>query len=143
MTEDLEYLKQVYYEVMRTDTPVAISSTNTVTKPTIIDGVHLETGDAFFINMEAIHHDPIEWKSPKEFIPERFDPNSEWALKPDGTKRNPLAFNAFLGGQRICLGKTFAELTLKYTIPMYTYFFEFEWVNKEYYKNRPRYQFGG
>ena len=128
---------------MRYDTPFAISSTGSVTKDCFIDDVDLKVGDAFFINMEAIHRDPTEWKNPNDFIPERFDMNSEWALKPDGLKRNPLAFTAFLGGQRICLGKTFAELTLKYTLPMYTFFFEFEWENKEYYENRPRYQFGG
>ena len=92
--------------------------------------------------MEAMHYDPTEWQRPNEFLPERFDPNSELIKKPDGGKRNPLAFGAFLGGQRICLGKTFAELVLKYTLPMYTHFFTFEWVNKDHYTNRPRYQFG-
>lgn len=83
-----------------------------------------------------------EWQKPKEFIPERFDPNSKFFKRPDGSKRNPLAFTPFLGGQRVCLGKTFAELTLKYTLPMYTHFFDFEWVNKDHYTNRPVYQFG-
>ena len=61
MTEDLEYLKQAYYEVMRLDTPFAISSTSTVTKPCTISGIPLVPGDAFFINMEAMHKDPLEW----------------------------------------------------------------------------------
>lgn len=61
MTEDLEFLKQSYYEVMRYDTPFAISSTSSVTKPCTIDGVPLVPGDAFFINMEAMHRDPTEW----------------------------------------------------------------------------------
>jgi len=39
MTEDLEYLKQSYYEVMRYDTPFAISSTSTVTEACNIAGV--------------------------------------------------------------------------------------------------------
>jgi cytochrome P450 len=30
-------------------------------------------------------------------------------LSPNGAKRHPLAFSPFLGGKRICLGKTFAE----------------------------------
>ena len=41
----------------------------------------------------------------------------------------------------MCLGKTFAELTLKFTIPMYTYFFDFEYVNEEHKQKRPLYQF--
>ena len=42
----------------------------------------------------------------------------------------------------MCLGKTFAELTLKFTIPMYTYFFDFEWVDKKHYEERPIQEFG-
>lgn len=142
MTEELDYTKQAYYEVMRLDTPFSISSTNTVTQPCKIMGIDLVPGDAFFINMGAIHRDPIEWQRPDDFIPERFDMKSEMSLKPDGSKRNPLAFTPFLGGQRICLGKTFAELVLKYTLPMYTHFFSFEWCNQDHYTNRPIYEFG-
>jgi len=142
MTEDLEYLKYAYYETMRLDAPLAVSSTSTVTKPCKLMDIQFYPGDAFFINMETIHKDVDEWQRPDEFIPERFDLHSEISKRPDGGKRNPLAFTAFLGGQRICLGKTFAELTLKYTLPMYCHFFDFEWANKDHYTNRPVFQFG-
>ena len=142
MTEDLVYTKYAYYETMRYDTPLAISSTSTVTQSCVIDGIPMEPGVAFFINMEMIHRDKDEWQKPFEYIPERFDPDSEYFTRPDGGKRNPLAFGPFLGGQRVCLGKTFAELTLKFTIPMYTYFFDFEYVKEEHKKERPLYQFG-
>jgi len=128
MTDDLEYVKCAYYETMRLDTPFSISSTSTVTKPCTINKIQMEPGTAFFVNMEAMHKDPVEWQKPYEFIPERFMPDSEYFLRPDGKKRNPLAFTPFLGGQRVCLGKTFAEITLKFTLPMYTYFFDFEYV---------------
>ena len=61
MTEDLVYTKNAYYETMRYDTPIAISSTNTVTQACTIDGIPIEPGIAFFINMEMIHKDPDEW----------------------------------------------------------------------------------
>lgn len=127
---------------MRLDTPFSISSTSSVTEPCTILGINMQPGDAFFINMGAMHRDPDQWQKPQDFIPERFDPSSEYYSRPDGGKRNPLAFNPFLGGQRVCLGKTFAELTLKFTIPMYTYFFDFEWIDKEHYEKRPIYEFG-
>ena len=127
---------------MRLDTPFSISSTGSVTEPCKILGIDMQPGDAFFINMGGMHRDPDQWQKPEEFLPERFDSNSPYFLKPDGGKRNPLAFNPFLGGQRVCLGKTFAELTLKYTIPMYTYFFDFEWVDKNHYQERPKFEFG-
>lgn len=143
MTDDLDFVKMAYNEVMRLDTPFDISSTNTVTEPCNIAGVDFKPGDAILINMGAMHMDPKQWIEPDRFIPERFDSNSKYFLRPDGGKRNPLAFTPFLGGHRVCLGKTFAEITLKYTLPMYTYFFNFEWRNKDFYQNRPRYQFGG
>ena len=76
--------------------------------------------------MFIMHKDPREWINPDSFIPDRFDSNSPFALKPDGSKRNPLAFNPFLGGKRVCLGKSFAEMSTRLTIPMLFYFFDFE-----------------
>jgi len=142
LTDRLEYTKMAYNEVMRLDTPFDVSSTNTVTEPMKICGIDFVPGDAIQINMGAIHQDPEEWAEPSKFIPERFDPESKYALRPDGKKRNPLGLTPFLGGHRVCLGKTFAEITLKYTLPMYTHYFNFEWKEKEHYTDRPRYQFG-
>lgn len=142
MTDSLDFTKMAYNEVMRLDTPFDVSSTMSVTEPVTMAGVPLQPGDAIVVNLGAMHHDRKEWIEPEKYIPERFDPNSKYFLRPDGSKRNPLAFTPFLGGHRICLGKTFAELTLKYTLPMYTHFFSYEWKNKEYYQTRPVYQFG-
>mmetsp|Transcript_9700 Transcript_9700/g.13254 ORF Transcript_9700/g.13254 Transcript_9700/m.13254 type:complete len:104 (-) Transcript_9700:78-389(-) len=71
------------------------------------------------------------------FKPERFDPSSEWYLKPDGKKRSPFAFSPFLGGVRVCLGKTFAEVTLRMTLPLYYHCFDFEFVKEEHKRVRP------
>jgi len=40
-----------------------------------------------------------------------------------------LAFNPFLGGKRICIGKTFAEVTIRYTVPLLFHYFDFEFTN--------------
>lgn len=61
------------------------------------------------INIYHLHHNPEEWITPEKFIPERFDPESPFYLTPKGTKRHPMSYGPFLGGKRICLGKTFAE----------------------------------
>ena len=37
-------------------------------------------------------------------------------MKPNGQKRHPLAFSPFLGGKRICIGKTFAEIVVKLVV---------------------------
>lgn len=57
------------------------------------------------------------WIEPEKFIPERFDPSSEYFLAPNGKKRHPMAFVPFTGGKRICTGKTFAETVAKFVIP--------------------------
>ena len=61
MTEDLEYTKCAYYEVMRLDTPFSVSSTSSVTEPCTISGIPLEPNDAFHINMGAMHRDKDQW----------------------------------------------------------------------------------
>lgn len=61
------------------------------------------------INIYSLHHNPDEWISPEKFIPERFDKESPLSLTPKGNRRHPMSFGPFLGGKRICLGKTFAE----------------------------------
>ena len=70
--------------------------------------------------------DPEQWIKPEEFIPERFDSQSEFYLTPKGEKRNPFAFSPFLGGMRICLGKTFIESVSKVMLPVLLTKFSFD-----------------
>lgn len=68
-------------------------------------------------------------------MPERFDFKDKeniWTQTSDGKLRNPLAFTPFMGGKRVCLGKTFAEVAIKFKIPLIMYHFDFELVNPEY-----------
>ena len=78
-----------------------------------------------------MHHDEREWQQPDKFIPDRFDLSSPWAARPDGKRRNPQAFNPFSGGKRICLGKTFAEITTRLTVPLLYYHLDFDFAEKD------------
>mmetsp|Transcript_9770 Transcript_9770/g.9555 ORF Transcript_9770/g.9555 Transcript_9770/m.9555 type:complete len:115 (-) Transcript_9770:68-412(-) len=78
-----------------------------------------------------IHRNPNEWREPDEYIPERFDPQSDYFLTPAGKKRNPYSFIPFHGGKRICLGKTFAETIAKYVISAVMGKFDFEFMEPE------------
>ncbi len=83
------------------------------------------------IGMEAMHHDPNQWKEPSKFVPERFDPKFvDWYLTPSGKPRNPMTFGPFLGGKRVCLGKTFAETVTRFTIPILFYHFDFDFQDE-------------
>ena len=75
--------------------------------------------------MKHLCNNPNEWIEPEKFIPERFDPHSKYYLTPSGIKRNPYSFSPFLGGNRVCIGKTFAESINKLVIP--TLLTNFEW----------------
>lgn len=143
LIEELEYLRMCYYEVLRCDTPIPQSSTSCFNRDVTIDGIHFKKGTAIYLAMNEMHRVEKEWIEPDTFIPERFDMNSKYYKRPDGSNRNPLAFNPFLGGKRICLGKTFAETTLKLVIPLYYHHFDFEFMNEEQKKTRPHYEIGG
>ena len=95
-----------------------------------INNVVFKPRNPFAINIKALHNDPKQWKEPKKFVPERFDPQSEWYKKPDGGMRNPLTFCPFLGGKRICIGKTFAEITIRFTVSMLYHHFDFQFTEE-------------
>ena len=79
--------------------------------------LNMRKNDAFLVSMFHLSNNPNEWIEPEKFIPERFDPTSKYYLTPDGNKRNPYSFSPFLGGVRICIGKTFAETISKLVVP--------------------------
>ena len=95
------------------------------------NGMVIRAGTQWHVNIHAIHHEAKSWQKPDEFIPERFDPSSPWYKRPDGGVRNPLAFTPFIGGHRGCLGKTFAEVTVRYTLPILYHHLDFEFTHDE------------
>ena len=106
------------------------SSTCCLTEDQTIKGVRIRKGDLFSINMFYQHWNKAEWIEPEKFIPDRFDPESPYFLTPSGTKRHNMSFGPFLGGKRICLGKTFAESASKVVGPYLIYNFDFKFVNE-------------
>ena len=87
----------------------------------------VKKGDTVMVFMHGLHTHPDYWIEPEKFIPDRFDPSSKYYLMPNGKKRSSLAFSPFLGGKRVCVGKTFAEVISKLVVPgiMGKYIFEF------------------
>mmetsp|Transcript_25635 Transcript_25635/g.19393 ORF Transcript_25635/g.19393 Transcript_25635/m.19393 type:complete len:94 (-) Transcript_25635:94-375(-) len=89
------------------------------------------------VDIYALQRNEKEWIDPNEFIPERFDPNSNYFKTPSGQKRHPMSYGPFLGGKRICLGKTFAEQITKVIFTMIVWNFEFEFDDKKFYTEKP------
>jgi cytochrome P450 len=76
-------------------------------------------------------------------MPERFNPHSLLFKRPDGKARHPFSFLPFGGGQRICLGKTFAEMMVRFTISLILYHVELDLVDPKQKEKKPLYQIGG
>ena len=62
--------------------------------------------------------------------------DDDLSLTPDGKKRNPFSFLPFGGGKRVCFGKTVAQLTSKFFATYMTQLFDFEFVEKDLYKDK-------
>eukprot|EP00806_Schmidingerella_arcuata_P004651 Macronucleus_5220.p1 GENE.Macronucleus_5220~~Macronucleus_5220.p1 ORF type:complete len:176 (+),score=47.69 Macronucleus_5220:1-528(+) len=140
--DELEYVKLAYHETMRMDAPVSTSMTSCMSKDVKIGNIEMRKNEALWLGMQYTHNDLEQWKQPALFKPDRFDSTSEWYKKPDGGKRSPFAFTPFLGGSRVCLGKTFAEVTLRFTLPLWYHFFDFEHAEPAQAEKRPRAQIG-
>jgi cytochrome P450 len=130
--ENLKYFVNCFYESLRMEPPTVVSGGIYTEDQTFPNGLRVKKGDFFVINMQAMQNDKNEWFSPERFMPERFDPSSPYYKRPDGNKRNPLSFNPFMGGKRICLGKTFAEVVAKFVVPALLSRFTFDFVDQDY-----------
>lgn len=130
--DQLDFVKMAYQEALRRDCPAPLSMPSTMTRNVKINGVELSAGDPFCVMIHYVLNDPKQWKEPHRFVPDRFDMTSPWSKKPDGSKRSPFAFTPFLGGVRVCMGKSFAEMALRTTIPLWFHFFDFELVEDEH-----------
>lgn len=97
-----------YFKLNIVDSP-PISFGIQLTEPIEILGVKLSDTHPLIINLHGLHHNIEEWQEPEKWIPDRFNPESKYYLTPGGKRRNAVSFSPFLGGKRVCLGKTFAE----------------------------------
>ena len=110
----IDYLNYVVKEALRIDNSAIETLYYVTTQPFRICNVPVESGIRMKIDIFGAHYNINEWIEPTKFIPERFDPNSEYYLKPNSTKRrNPYAHVPFSHGMRSCPGQTLALLEAK------------------------------
>ena len=81
--DELEYLKMVYSEVLRFDTPIPMSSTSCFSKDVNIKGVNFKKGTPIFLCLTEMHRSEKEWIEPDTFNPDRFNPNSKYFKRAD------------------------------------------------------------
>ena len=111
-------------ETLRFQSPATNNSSVFCKTDVKLGKYQFQKGDRLMILIDDLHYNPSEWREPHKFDPSRFDPSSEMSLTPSGKKRNPYSWVPFNGGARICFGKTFAEVNMKYLATYMTQLFE-------------------
>lgn len=79
---DCDYLAYVIKESLRMDSPSMLSTLYSTYEDVEVCGVKIPKDTITVFNMIACHFNPDQWQEPKKFIPERFDPTSEYFTKP-------------------------------------------------------------
>lgn len=122
---------------MRIDSPSSIGLFYSAKEDTEICGVPFAKGSRLVINCVYPHFNPTQWKAPTEFIPERFDPESEYFLKPDSPNteaRHPKAYIPFTFGSRNCPGQTMGKLEARVIFSRLLAVIDYE-IDEEMLKN--------
>lgn len=92
----LKYLKKVVNESLRMYPPASILSRK-LKNDVEINGHKLKKGQDVVMFIYLVHHNPLHWKDPSTFNPDRFD-----------TQYEQYSFIPFSTGSRNCLGRIFA-----------------------------------
>jgi cytochrome P450 len=99
--KQLRYANAVFKEALRLYPSVPFETKMCIVDEVLPNGIEVKKGTSVTWCTYALGRNPNIWPDPLAFKPERFL----------GEKQpSPYQFNSFLGGPRVCLGKTLAEL---------------------------------
>ena len=132
----LSYLHNVIKECFRYDTPAIESLRYRAYEDINICDVDIPKDSLIHIDIHGLHYNSEQWIEPFKFIPERFDPDSQYFLRPNSDKaRSSYAHASFSYGARACPGQTMAMLEIKiivaYILSNIEYSIDEEIINKD------------
>uniref|UniRef100_A0A7S3NU63 Cytochrome P450 n=2 Tax=Euplotes crassus TaxID=5936 RepID=A0A7S3NU63_EUPCR len=115
IVESLDYLACVVKEALRMDNPASEPFNYFAVEDVNICGVPFPKGTIFRKDINAGHYNPNYWKDPYEFVPERFDVESEFfqEASKEGKIGAGYSKRSFSHGTRACPGQSFAVLEIK------------------------------
>lgn len=116
----LPYLKAVINETFRLYPPAPLLVPRATTGKCSLEGYEIQPNTVIYINAWAVARDPEYWKSPNEFVPERFL-NSNIDIKGQNFEVIP-----FGSGRRICPGMNMGLANVELTVSNLLYSFDWE-----------------
>ncbi len=125
----LTYTKQVIDESLRLYPPAWVIGRQALA-PDEIGGFRIKKGDVVLIPIYAMHRHEAFWPDPERFAPERFTSEAVKA-------RAKFSYLPFGGGQRICIGQSFAMMEMQIALVMLVRSFEFELVEGQEIEAEP------
>jgi len=114
--ESCTYLDQVMDETLRLYSPTPAIGRK-LTKDTQLGEILCPAGTEVMMPMCAVHRDPVYWKDPDSFVPERFG---------DGERIQRCSWMPFSDGPRRCLGQHYARVLFKAALVQHLKHFDFE-----------------
>uniref|UniRef100_A0ACD5XXG0 Uncharacterized protein n=1 Tax=Avena sativa TaxID=4498 RepID=A0ACD5XXG0_AVESA len=116
----LHYLRMVIKETLRLHPPLPLLVPHSPSATSTVGGYSVPEGSRVFINVWAIHRNPLVWNEPVEFNPERFAAGKEGdgGKKWDFTSGKQFDYMPFGSGRRICAGIAMADKMTAYSLAM-------------------------
>eukprot|EP01018_Ginkgo_biloba_P040754 Gb_24787 [translate_table: standard] len=103
----LEYLQLIVKETLRLYPAGPLLVPHESKEDCHIGGYHVSVGTLLVVNAWAIHRDPVTWKKPLEFKPERFM-EGKLEMEIEGRGNNEFEMIPFGAGRRGCPGASLA-----------------------------------
>lgn len=127
---DFEFLNRVISESMRYNPPGHHTDVYKILEDCKLGKYNFLKGQELIFSIYGAHLNPNEWHSPEKFIPDRFNPDSEFFKKPNGEPRHQHALIPFGFGERKCAGYLFAKTIIPALVTKFVHEFDFEYVEK-------------
>ncbi|KAL8152585.1 hypothetical protein V2J09_010345 [Rumex salicifolius] len=119
----LPYLQAIMKETLRLHPILPLLVPRSSNRECVVGGYMIPKGTASFVNIWAIHRDPLHWEDPIEFKPERFlDKKHEFC-------GNDCSYFPFGWGRRICVGIPIAERIIMSSIASLLHCFDWKLPN--------------
>lgn len=123
----LPYLKAVMKEVLRLHPVLPLMVPHCPMESTVVGNYTVPKGSRVFVNVWAIHRDPLIWENPLEFLPERFLNNNYYGKVNVGDySGNDFNYLPFGSGRRMCAGVPMAERMVMFSLASLLYYFEWK-----------------